>query len=465
MDGGMLNNMISKLHFEGGVGTATGAQFLLECESPSGVYRIVVDCGLLQGVQESDEFNHAAFSYDPSTIDVVCVTHAHADHIGRIPKLVKDGFTGVIYSTPATQDLARVMLDDQCNIMAHNAQTKQEEPLYGKQDVQKAFTLWKTVPYHTMHEIGPGITMYCKDAGHILGSAMIELSRNGRKIVFTGDLGNSPSLFLRDTETVTDAHYMVMESVYGDRNHESKETRRAKLTRIIKTTIAEKRTLIIPVFSLERTQDVLYEINDLVESGGIKPIPVFIDSPLAIKVTDIYKKWVSEYKEDIQKRIAGGDDVFDFAKLKATARTEDSMRIQDIANPKIILAGSGMSAGGRIVAHEKHFLPDPHATILFVGYQAAGTLGRKIQEGGRVVTIHGEEVVVRARIESVNGYSSHKDSDHLIEFVDKASASLKTVFVAMGEPKSSMFLAQRLRDYIGVKAVYPERGSIHVLEF
>ncbi len=457
--------MKSKLTFSGGVGAVTGANFLCEIESAPTNLRILVDCGLLQGVQGADRFNTAPFAYDPASIDILFITHAHADHIGRIGKLVKEGFEGVIYSTPATLDLARVMLDDQVQLVEHDAMQKGTLPMYERKDIQKAISLWKTIPYHESQTIGADVSVYFKDAGHILGSAMIELTRNGRKLVFTGDLGNSPSLFLRDTEEVSDANYMIMESVYGDRNHESKEARRAHLEQIIKRTIAEKKTLVIPVFSLERTQDILFEINDLVESKEIQPLPVFIDSPLGIKVTDIYRNHTNEFKPEIQDRIRGGDDIFDFHKLKLTARREESGKIFGVPNPKIIMAGSGMSAGGRIIYHEIQYLPDPEAIVMFVGYQSLGTLGRQIQDGAREVTIRDEKIQIRASIESIDGYSSHKDSDNLIDFVDKSSKTLDMVFVAMGEPKSAMFLSQRLRDYLNVKAVYPELGSSYDLDF
>ncbi len=457
--------MTSTLSFFGGVGAVTGANFLLELKTEKGgVYKIVVDCGLLQGVQHADDFNHSHFSYDPSSVDVLLITHAHADHIGRVAKLIKDGFHGVIYSTPATLDLVKVMLDDQLSLITRDAEAKGIEPMYTKKDVEKTLSLWNTIPYHTLFKIKEDVTLYFKDAGHILGSAMIEIVRNGKKIVFTGDLGNSPSLFLRDTESITDAHYMVMESVYGDRNHEPKDMRRLKLKTIIQRVIAERKTLVIPVFSLERTQDILYEINDLVESKQIDPVPTFIDSPLAIKVTDIYRQWAREFKQDIQERIKSGDDIFDFSKLKMVAHMKDSSSIQDISGPKIIMAGSGMSSGGRIVFHEKRFLPDKDAILLFVGYQSMGTLGRKIEEGAKKVIIQGEEIKVNAEIESINGYSSHKDSDHLVEFASESSGTLKQVFIAMGEPKAAMFLAQRMRDYAGIKAVCPELGNTYTLD-
>lgn len=458
----------------GGVGAATGANFLIEF----GDKRVLVDCGFLQGVPGADEFNASTFPYAARSIHTLFVTHAHADHIGRIPKLVRDGFRGEILSTPATRDLARAMLEDAANLIMREANDTRSEPLYVMADVQQAFSLWKTQEYYAPFGLFAGaavsdqvksIQVRFVDAGHILGSAIVEMTlhcQDGeeRKLVCTGDLGNSPSLFIRDTDYVTDVSYMVMESVYGDRNHESKEARRGSLERVIQQSIEGKRTLVIPSFSLERTQDILFEINRLVESGAIAPVPVFIDSPLATRVTDVYRRYTSYFREDIQKQINDGDDIFDFTKLRFTARVEDSQQIASVPDPKIIIAGSGMSVGGRIINHEIRYLPDPTATVLFVGYQAVGTLGRRIIDGASAVDINGQHIVIRANIEKIFGYSSHKDSDALLDFAVHAAASGKTkfVFVAMGEPKSSLHLAQRMRGE-GIPAQYPDLHKTYPL--
>jgi metallo-beta-lactamase family protein len=459
------------LTFCAGVGTTTGANFLLDL----GHKKLLVDCGFEQGSEAAQSRNAEDFPYDPSTIDILLITHAHIDHIGRIPKLVKDGFTGVIYSTPATRDLAEVMLMDAVRIIEEDAKNDGVLPMYETKHVTAAMKLWKTADYHISIDLGNTFTAYLKDAGHILGSTMYEISRLGAKLpnqsgslapklVFTGDLGNSPSLFLRDTESIKGATYLVMESVYGDRNHESKEDRKQLLTDAITDTIQRGRTLIIPAFSLERTQDIIFEINDLVERNVIKPVPVFLDSPLGSAVTAIYKKYTKEFNESARDLLAQGDDIFDFPKLKFTVRRIDSENIHHTPNPKIIIAGSGMSSGGRVIGHEMYYLARPDATILFVGYQSVGTLGRRILDGAKEVTIKGQKIKINAEIKSIMGYSSHKDSDHLIEFVADAQATLKKVWVAMGEPKSSLFLVQRLRDYLSIDAEYPKRGDVVELD-
>lgn len=448
-----------KLTFCGGVGGVTGANFLLEENSPTDRKKILIDCGLFQGDDFADDKNREQFQYDPTSIDLLFVTHAHLDHIGRIPKLVKDGFNGIIYSTPSTKEIAEVSLIDSIGVLSKESRKKMLEPLYDKSDVEKAMSFWKDIPYKKSIKINDNFKVTFKDAGHILGSAMIEFEYYSKKIVFTGDIGNSPAPLLRDTTEIKDADYLIIESVYGDRNHESVEERTRILKNVIESTINKGGALLIPAFSIERTQVLLYEINNLVEDGKIPKVPVFLDSPLAIKVTEIYRDRIQNFNKGVQEEIAEGDDIFKFPLLEFTERHEDSVDIENTQNPKIIIAGSGMSNGGRIVYHEKRHLPDPNSTLLIVGYQAAGSLGRKLLDGIKEVEIMGEKIHVRAKIVNLTGYSAHKDSDGLIEFVDGTSDTVKKVFVVMGEQKSTLFLVQRLRDYIGVNAVAPKLGD------
>ena len=451
-------NNKSKLTFYGGAGTVTGANFMLE----TGTKTILVDCGILQA-KGGFEFN-SKFDYDPAVADVLIVTHAHADHLGKVPKLIKEGFNGVIYSTPATRALADPMLADAAKIMAQEARDLGKDPLYGTADIAKALSVWKTVDYYTEFTIGD-ITLKFLDAGHILGSVMVEMVRGSKKFVFTGDLGNTPAPLLRDTDKVEGADYMLMESVYGDRDHEGRSKRTHKLAEAIARTKKNGGTLLIPAFSMQRTQILLYELNKLVESGSVPSIPVYLDSPLGSKVTDIFREYTHLFNEKVQAEIAAGDDVFDFPNFKETANSKESFSISKQRGAKVIISSSGMSVGGRVLSHERTFLGDKNNEILFVGYQAAHSLGRQIQDGNKVVYINNEKVRVRARVDSISGFSAHKDSSNLIKFVESTASSLKKVFVTMGEPRSSLFLVQRLRDFLGVDAIAPEQGQSVEVDF
>lgn len=444
-----------KLTFAGGTGGPTGSNFLFE----TGGKKILIDCGLEQGGKVAEDANREPFIYDPASVDILFVTHAHLDHLGRIPFLVKSGFRGKIYSSPPTHELAEPMYEDGVSLLAHEAKHEGKEPLYSAEDAKQTLSLWSSFEYEKEFSVSDEITAVLHDAGHILGSAMVELRYGGKKILFTGDLGNSPSLLLPDTTIVPGINYLVMESVYGDSLHKDKEQRTEMLRNVIMENIRKKGVLIIPLFSLERTQDILFEINEMIEHKQIPDIPVFLDSPLAIKITKIYEKNERYFNEKAKKLISSGDTLFTFPKLKLTSTVEESKAIKDVPSPKIVMAGSGMSNGGRIIYHEREYLPGNKNTLLLVGYQAVGTMGRLLIEGAKSIKIYGEELPVNASVASIDGYSAHRDRDGLVEFVEKMSEGLEKVFVVMGEPKASTFLSQRLRDYVGVQAVVPKQGD------
>lgn len=455
-----------KVTFYGGVGWVTGANFLLENVVPEGQKstKILIDCGMFQGGEDAEALNREPFHYDPSEIDYLFVTHAHADHIGRIPKLVKDGFRGKIYSSEATLDLSEVMLADSLKIISYDAKKRSIDPLYEEKDVAQALELWEHIDADKPFEFPGGFSMTLHDAGHILGSYIAKFHYGNKNMVFTGDLGNSPDPLLRDTADITDADYMLMESVYGDRNHEEREERISKFKNAILDTIDKQGILMIPSFALERTQNLLYILNELVESGEVPQIPVFLDSPLAINVTNVFRKHTDLLNQDVQNTLEKDSDVFDFPGLKETYTIDDSKAIMRINSPKIIISSAGMSHAGRIIHHEKQYLDDPKNTLLFVGYQSVGTLGRIIQDGAKKVNILGKDVEIKATIKTITGYSGHKDSDNLVDFVSKSANRLKKVFVCMGETKSSLFLVQRLRDYLGVNAVAPDVDESVILD-
>jgi metallo-beta-lactamase family protein len=452
---------MTKLSFHGGVGSVTGANFLFD----TGSAKFLVDCGLIQGDRFATAQNAESFHYDPTTVDTLLVTHAHADHIGRIPKLVRDGFEGVIYSTPPTRDLAAVMLQDAYKVMLFEEEKFGTPRVFERQDIEKALSLWKVHPYHGSFSISDGVTVTFTDAGHILGSAMITLERNGKKFLCTGDIGNIPQPLLNAPEIVPGYDYLLMESVYGDRSHEEVKERTDLLRMYIEDTTRKGGTLIIPAFSLERTQGMLFEINNLFETGGLAPIPVFLDSPLAISVTEIYRGYTTYLKDSVQEQIREGDDIFNFPKLSFTHTMKDSTEIGKVHGAKIIIAGSGMSHGGRILEHERTYLEDPKTTLLLVGYQSVGSIGRLLNDGAKKVRILDTEVKVRAKIARIRGYSGHADRDQLVHFVEQGGEKAKQVFVTMGEERASLFLVQRLRDYLDVNAVAPSPDEVVEVDF
>jgi len=454
-----MEKKTAKITFDGGAGYVTGSNFLLEAAGK----KILIDCGLVQGLRLADDINWDPFPYDPKEVDYLFVTHAHIDHVGRIPKLIHEGFRGKIYSTHPTKAIALPMLEDATGILSKNKGLHLDQ-IYNPENLKIAFSLWQGFEYHENIELAPGLSVTFLNAGHILGSAMVKFTYNGKNILFTGDLGNSPSPLLPDTEKVTDIDYLVMESVYGDRNHESRDERRRNLEAVIEDNYRRKGTLVIPTFSLERSQELLFELNTLVENKRIPIMPIFLDSPLAIRLTEIFKQYKNYFNENAQKAMRSDKYLFDFPGLHNTLKSEESKMIVNTPGPKIVIAGSGMSTGGRIVHHERHYLPDPNNTILLLGYQVVGAPGRFIQEGLKTVKISGEETIIRAHVVTISGYSGHKDSDGLANFVGDMQDRVKKVFCVMGEPKSSMFLVQKIRDNFGVDASAPEQGSSVTLE-
>lgn len=447
-----------KITFAGGAKSPTGSNFLIEI----GDKKFLVDCGLYQGNKYCDECNADAFTYDVSKVDGLFITHGHLDHVGRIPKLVHEGYSGPIYSTPPTRDIGELIMLDSMFILKKEAEHDGVKPLYEEADVIEAMRNWHTMPYHEVLPVQTSegiLSVRLLDAGHILGSSMIEFTLNGKKLLFTGDLGNTPSPLLRDTEKIENIDYLVMESVYGDRNHEDKDEKVEIFKKAIKKILTSGGNMLIPAFSIERTQELLYYLNQMVEAGEIPRVPVYVDAPLGIKITAVYKKYEDYFNKNVDAIIRSGDDIFKFPGLTETASTDDSKAISHDQRSKIIIAGSGMSNGGRILHHEKAYLGNPKTILLLVGYQAAGTLGRLLQDGHKQAHIMGEEVDVKAEIIMIGGFSAHKDSQHLVEFVDSTANTLKNVFIVLGEPKSSAFLAQRIHEYYGVPVSVPDMGN------
>jgi len=468
-----------KLTFYGGAGKVTGSNFLVEGARG----KILVDCGIEQGADFAVAEVYGPFPYDVKTVDALVVTHAHLDHVGRIPKLVRDGFHGKIFMTPPTRDLAELILRDSVNILSEEASRLGRTPLYEEKDVDAAFALVETLDYHVEKEIAPGLSAYLRNTGHILGSCSVRIrDENGTAVALTGDIGNSPSPLLPDWEPVLDADALVMESVYGDRLHPPQAERVAALYDALKRAIARGGTILIPAFSLERTQLMLYELSNFfaeaslpqIPAKELPQIPVFLDSPLAINVTKVYEKWGPKYfKPEAEDEMKREGSIFEFPFLKKTLAREESMEIEKTPNPKIIIAGAGMSHGGRIGGWETRYLPDPTTTLFIVGYQAPGTPGRRLSEGATSVRLAGNEIKIKATIEKLKGWSAHADRDELLKFAEAALAGkrtkttdghdvsiksnrLKVIFTALGEPSAERFLAQRIHDYLGATAIVPE---------
>ncbi len=446
-----------KLTFYGASQEVTGSSYLLESENA----RILIDCGLFQGAHYVDDRNMTLCPFDPESIDAVVVTHAHIDHTGRLPCIYKHGFRGDIFSTQATKDFSEELLLDSEHLINTDLVNRGFPILYNINDINDTMKLWKKKSYHEKFKI-KDFEVEFFDAGHILGSAFVKISHGGKTIVFSGDLGNVPAPLVKDTEIIPEADYVVMESTYGNRVHENPVYRKDILEDSIEDTVKSKGTLMIPAFAMERTQELLFELDQLVGGGRIPPAPVFVDSPLAIKLTSIYKKYSQDpnyFDTEALSLMRKGDALFDFPQLTMTLTTEQSKAINDVKPPKVIIAGSGMSNGGRILHHERRYLSDPNSMILFIGYQAKGTLGRYIQDGAKSIKMFGEEVPVRCKSKSITGYSAHADQPLLLKWLTPAKTSLKKIFLVHGDEEQMVPLKGIIEDSFAIETIMPKAAD------
>lgn len=445
-----------KLTFFGGAKTVTGANYLLE----SGDSRVLIDCGLFQGPAELVALNDEDFAYPPNSVSHVFITHSHQDHCGRVPKLVAEGFAGEIVSTEPTKEMMILALEDAARLSERESHMTGWPVLYTIDDVGKAAKQMKGYKYKTKIKISASMSVEILDAGHVLGSAMYKftLTEKGktRVITFTGDIGNQPAPLIPPPSNIDYTDYLVIESAYGNRNHEAGPEKKEQLRNVILETIKNKSVLLIPSFAIERTQELLYDINNMVEKHRIPSLPIFIDSPLAIKMTKVYRQFESYFNFEVTKIINSGDDIFKFPGLQFTSSREESEMIADVPGPKIIIAGSGMSTGGRILGHEQKYLPDPKNFILFVGFQVAGCLGRQIFEGTPIVNIMGKMTRVRANIRGIGGYSAHADQRQLVHFVEKIPSKLKNIWIVQGERSASFALKEQIETHLKIKATVPK---------
>jgi metallo-beta-lactamase family protein len=450
-----------KLYFYGGAGEVTGVRYLLETKNGTKKkINILIDCGMLQGGPSEFEENSKDFPFDPKTVDYLFVTHAHIDHVGLVPKLYRDGFRGEVFTTEPTKDLMKLVLEDSQQILEKEFRKKGGDVLYSRKDVEEVLKSVKAVKYGRKRELEGGIDFKFNDAGHMLGSAIIEIWTEKKKIVFSGDLGNSPSPLLKPITKIKDADYILVESTYGDKIHENRDERKGAFENIIEETYRNKGVLMIPAFAVERTQELLCELNELVVNCRIPQLPIFIDSPLAIKATEIYKKYPDYFNKEAKSFISRGYDLFKFHGLKYTEQVEDSKAINIVAPPKIIIAGSGMSAGGRIVFHEKMYLPDSRNCLLITNFQVKGSPGRKILEGAKEIFILDENVPVRAKIATIQGYSSHADRKALYCWLENFKKPVKHIWAVQGEEEQANSLSQLIRDHLGISSSVPKPGEV-----
>ena len=440
-----------KISFHGATREVTGSCYLVETEKT----RLLVDCGMFQGSAFADAKNFRNFSFDPKTIDAIAVTHAHLDHCGRLPKLQKDGFRGKIYCTPPTAKLVTIVLENAEQIMEDDARRELRPKLYEHDDVKHVTARISPVEYSQRVRLD-GLTFRFRDAGHILGSAFVEIEETGgARIAFSGDLGNMPDPILKPTAQLAQQDALVIESTYGNRLHEQTDTRKHQLRTLLERTLKEKGVLIIPAFAIERTQELLYELNEIIEHTRIAPVDLYLDSPLAIRASDVFREFPEYYNRNALRHVSAGDDLFDFPGLHKTLTHEESKAINDAPRPKVIIAGSGMMNGGRIRHHLQRYLGDPKSTVLIVGYQAHGTLGRKLYTGERHVDVLGKRITVQARIASNGAYSAHADQRGLIKWIQSAEKLPAHVYCTHGEEAASAALASRVTEELGIPADVP----------
>jgi len=446
-----------KIGFYGGVETVTGSNFVLEEDNE----KIVVDCGLIQKERTCDLENFAPFPYDPKEISAIFITHAHLDHIGRLPKIIKNGFKGYIYSTLPTKELAYEILKDAIKVIEENCREYNKEVFYEERDIEITMKRWETVNYYEPIETKNfKITFY--NAGHILGSSFLLINEksSNKKIVFSGDLGNKFKSLDKKLDELPAVDYLVLESTYGDRDHENLEKRREILERIVERTIKEKRVLIIPTFALERSQEIIYDLQELIENKKIPEIKIFLDSPLALRISKIYEKY-PEYLNEEAKREILTKGIFKRPYLEIIESKEDEKKIFDYPNPKIILAGSGMVTGGRIIDILKRYIENEKTTILFIGYQAENSTGRKILEGEREIVLEDKVYKVKAEILSLLSYSAHLDKSGIIDWLNPQRLNLKTIFLTHGDKQAKESLKIEIMDKLAVNTIIPKGGEVY----
>ena len=473
-----------KITFLGATKMVTGSNFLVEGAGK----KFLVDCGMYQGGDRDEMQNHDTFAYDVNEFDFMLLTLAHIDHSGRIPKLYKEGYRNPVITTKATRDLCSIMLPDSGHIQEQEIEWRNRKrmregkealpPLYTAQDAIDTMEIFKPVNYDEIIEIDPNIYVRFNDAGHMLGSAIIEIwvKEDGKetKAVFTGDLGNNDIPLLSSPTMIDNCDYLVMESTYGGRLHIRNDEKANLFLNIVSETLDKGGTVVIPSFAVGRTQEILYELNNLKDAqdseefkkkyATLMKAPVYVDSPLAISATEVFRENANLFDEETQALIERGDNPLEFPGLQFTRTADESKALNEKNESAIIISASGMCEVGRIKHHLKHHLWDPNSTVLFVGYQAPGTLGRRIVDGEKVVRIFGEEIAVNARIEYIEGYSGHADQEWLMNFIYSFITKPKHVFLVHGEPNGQEILKAKIEEEAKLPVIIPEYGQTYTLD-
>ena len=470
-----------KITFLGATKTVTGSNFLVEAAGK----RFLVDCGIWQGNAELEMQNAEEFEFDPNQIDFMLLTHAHIDHSGRIPKLYNEGFRNKIYAHKATCDLCTLMLPDSGHIQEMENEWKNKKrkrkgekevpPLYTAEEAARCLEIFEPIQYDEIIEITPEIHVRFNDAGHMLGSSIIELwvKEDGKetKTVFTGDLGNNDIPLLDSPTMIEDTDYLVMESTYGSRLHLRNDEKAKMFLNIVSETLDNGGTVVIPSFAVGRTQEILYELNklkDIIKDEEFRRkyrtlmrSDVYVDSPLAISATEVFKENMNLFEPEVKAEIMKGDNPLEFPGLKFTRTADESKALNEDLHPSIIISASGMCEVGRIKHHLKHNLWNPKSTILFVGYQAPGTLGYNIVNGAKKVKIFGEEIAVNARVEYIEGYSGHADQEGLMNFIYSFISKPKHIFLVHGEAESQEIFKEKVESETGIPVTIPEFGETY----
>ena len=457
-----------KIKFLGAARTVTGSCFVIETDQ----VHFAIDCGMHQGSKQIESRNLDVDLYEPERIEFFIITHAHIDHSGLLPRMVQNGFHGSVYATEPTGELLKILLLDSAHIQEVDAAGKNKRlqrsgmksdavPLYTTKDAEAVMPLVKTRKYDEMFSPAPGISVRFQDAGHILGAAMVELfvEENGEtvKLVFSGDIGRPNQLLMKDPSSVHQADYLFMESTYGNRNHKGEQESLEELAEAISYSYRNGEKVVIPAFAVERTQEILYSLHLLMREGKLpKDMPVYLDSPLAIKATEIFRRFKSYLDRETQILLRAGEDPLLLPNLKMSTSTADSIRINETQEPAIVISASGMCNAGRIKHHLRHNLWRPGASVVFVGFQAEGTPGRKIVDGAKKIRIFNEDIAVAARVFTINGFSAHAGQDQLLDWLKDFQTRDMQVFLVHGELSAQEHLASLIRDKFGLSVTIPE---------